>query len=237
MRVKVFDLNKKFIKFQNFQIEWQRSTDSQKPNVVVMFNIGEYSQKLINEMKLMGYTCEKYSLLNSSSSGSGSVPLGEGYLIFVNGLYRIDNSIQVYSTTSVHKTFVHYKLKTDDAKVYDFITTVFDDRIGIRNQQLRQLANFASSCENSNVVVASLSNILPQHETTLFILPGYYDCWFEKGVTEDIIEDVRSARLWSSKLENIVSYSETYKNGEEYDELHTIDEDFKTINSEFNISE
>jgi hypothetical protein len=237
MKVKVFDLHKKLIKFQNFQLEVQKLNDSKKPNVVVMFNIGEHSQKLINEMKLMGYTCEKYSLLKdvahtTHSGGIAGAPSGCAYLIFVNGIYRVDNSIQTYNTNSQYKTFVHYKLKTDDAKVFDFITTVFDDRIGIRKQQLKQLSNFASSCESGNVVVALLCNILPQHETsleTLFVIPGYHDAWFEKGTNEDICDsDNRSVRVWSSKLSSIISYSEHFIPGVN-DDYDRYDEDFKMV--------
>lgn len=231
MKVKVFNLDNRYIKFQNFQLQ---VTDENKPNVVVIFNVGEFSQKIINEMKLMGYTCEKYSLLSQPGSSHPGASLKPGvYLIFVHGMYRVDNSIQTYTTYSKYKTFVHYKLKTDDAVVYDFITTVFDDRIGVRKQQLVQLANFASSCESGNVVVALLCNILPQHESSLddlFIIPGYYDCWFEKGVNEDLPSSSRELRVWSSKLSSIISYSEDYTEDKsnDYSEFKS-DDDFKMV--------
>ena len=195
MKVLSFDMYNEYVHFHNFY----NSELLANTNVVVIFNTNDSTSRVISEMKLRGFTCEKYSLLKDADETTSV------YLIFVHGMYRVDNSIYNYNTHSRHKTYVYYKLKDSEGRCCDFVTTLFDDRIGLRTQQLTQLANFLGTLECENVAVVSRCNIMPQHELSLFVMNGYSDVWYEKGTSEELCEE-RPVRFWSKTQEACDSY-------------------------------
>lgn len=196
MKVASFDMMNDYTHFHNFYTS-ELLTDT---NVIIIYNTNDSTSRIVTEMKLKGFTCEKYSLLKDADENTSI------YLIFVHGLYRIDNSIYTYNTHSRHKTYIYYRLKDSEGKIYDLITTLFDERIGLRNQQLTQLTNFASTLESENVLIVSRCSIMPQHELALFVMDGYSDAWFEKGTSEELNEE-RNIRFWCKMCDTIDSYN------------------------------